>query len=340
MEKDKINIAILTEHRNSFREPMSLGLSEMLIRLGIKHTLFFEGLEDITYCRRPSIGTLFFYKLKKKILKEIRFLKFVFRLREFNIVVLVAHMPSVFYRDLYLVKRLRFFLKGAKMINYDLHYLGKDPESQTLLIEGGHYGIDHFDGYLLGSINNLNENTLPNSYNRVVGFSFLYDTLLNSEIPAKENFVLIDFERKESHLKNLNNTNLLKQILINKGIEFLQLEGNYEREDLIRLFRRSKLFFMTSQESFGLSLIEAQLSGNYIFTPSLRWPMAHIDDDSRLTANFVVYEPEDIIGLEKLILDKLATHETGTVINRINSLQDHFCKGEIGNLDEFLRNLD
>lgn len=319
---------------------MSLGLSEMLTRLDVKHTLFFEGLEDITYCNWPSIGNLFFYKLKKKVLKETRFLKFVMRLRKFNVIVVVANLPGVFYRDLYLVKRLRFFFKRTKIVNYDLHYLGTHPEIQTLLIEGGHYGIDHFDGYLLGSINNLNENTLPNSNNKVVGFSFLYDAFLNSVIPSKEDFVLIDFERKESHLKNLNNTNVLKQILINNGIEFLQLEGDYEREDLIRLFRRSKLFFMTTQESFGLSLVEAQLSGNYIFTPSLNWPMAHIDEDNRLTANFVVYEPEDLIELEELILDKLATHDKDEVINRINSLQGHFCKGEIGNLDEFLRNLN
>lgn len=315
---------------------MSLGLSEMLIRLGIKHTLFFEGLADITYCSCPRVGSFFFYKLKKKILKEARFLKFVFRLRKFSVIVVVSNLPGVFYRDVFRVNLIRKFLKKTKILNYDLHYLGTHPDIQKYLVVHNHYGFRHYDGYLLGSIENYNKNTLQDANYTKIGFSFLKDIYLNTSIPGKGNFVIIDFERKEEHLKNIENTSFIKRVLTAIGINYTQLDGQYDRKELIALFKQSKMFFMTTPESFGLSIVEAQLCGNYILTPSIKWPMAHITKEKVLTENFVIYKSNDDFSLQNIVRKLMAEHDSNKIIARMQSTQPEFYEGNIRNLEEFL----
>ncbi len=341
MEKSKINVAILAEQRNSFRKPMAVGLSAMLASIGIRNEVFYRGLEDITYCKFPKLGVHFLFKLRRKILKEIRFAYFVFKLRRYNVIVVVSNLPGVFYRNLFRINLLRIFFKKCRIINYDLHYLGTHPNWQSELEANGQYNIKHYDGYLLGSVDNFNTNSLPNENYAVIGFNFSQDKIFKLRtIPEKKNLAIIDFERSEAHLKNIEITGFVKKILIKNGIEFIQLEGQYKRNELIDLFKQSKLFFMTTSESFGLSIVEAQIAGNYVFTPSIKWPMAHIKADKSLTDNFIVYNSGDELDLEYKILSALNSHKTTEVVDRINREQNYFTEGDVKALEDFFEKME
>ena len=111
-----MKFAILANSENSFILPMAQGLKRMFDQINIESKIFYNGLDWLTehFPLRCSISV----KLINLIRKSVTY----YRLKDFDVIIVVLNLPKCFSKNLK-VEMLRKIFSDKPIINYDLHYL-------------------------------------------------------------------------------------------------------------------------------------------------------------------------------------------------------------------------
>ena len=306
-----MRIAILANDKNSFVKPLAEGLERMAKSLGERPKIFYDGLEMLSLplemswaSPRAAAGQALRMHGYRKTFHD-----FVARLRDVDLIVVVAHVPSSLTRgSLQNIEALRDLLPNCPIVNYDLVYLPtvakwsgamlrgestglSDAEVRTM--QRGTFGMDRYDWYLV--VSPLSEIPMPDAPQpcSVIGVN-LDDGKLFPE-QGGEFRVLVDFEQTRSDYLSYRKVQL--EALEESGVPYEILNRPLTRDEIRAVYRRTGAFLMAHRESFGLPICELQACGSLIFTPRAEWAGAHwIKKDLRRAGpgqhsrNFVVYE--------------------------------------------------
>jgi hypothetical protein len=297
-------IAILSEDKPGFIQPMSLGLEKMLAALGVKAKIFPQGLVMLNYTPSQKVKNL----LKKTInrVKPGRFLvpqtvslskvtAFETELMAFDMIVVVCPLPTSF--DKSALRRIEHIRQSSNMpiVLYQNYYLATRGSWSKKIFAASGFGLERYDWYLAASL--VSEYPLTGKGHPVStighdlrdGSLFIEPDKLNGK-PYK---VLLDFERKgfEQYRQ------LQIQALQETDTEYTQLKGRYSMAEIRAVYRAHSALFLSSRESFCLPIVENQLCGNDIFIPFKIWTPSHfinkpVDElgEGGLGDNFKVYD--------------------------------------------------
>ncbi len=306
-----MRLAILANDKNSFVRPLAEGLARMATRCGATAEIHYDGLAmlslpvNMTWRSLRSAASTALRLLRNRR----RLSEFVERLRDVDAIVVVAHVPLSLTRDsLKNVELLREMLPGCPIVNYDLVYLPTVEKWGAAMLRGeptglteaalevlgaGSFGMERYDWYLVASA--TSEIPLPPGHQPYspIGIDIEDGTLYPDQ--GGELRVLVDFEQRRKNDRDYRNLQLAAIEM--SGIPFRVLEGQFGRDEIRAIYRKTGIFMMAHRESFGLPICELQACGSLIFTPRPEWAGAHwIKPDVRLagpgfhSGNFVVYE--------------------------------------------------
>jgi hypothetical protein len=121
-----MRVAILANNANSFVKPTAEGLQRMLAQIGLQSTLFYHGLISITVRSKIAADRALNTRVKgavKSVLQEYRFYSLLRRLRQYDVIVIVNHLPSSFRKGFLRDAEIRKFLPNIPIVLYDLAYL-------------------------------------------------------------------------------------------------------------------------------------------------------------------------------------------------------------------------
>ena len=306
-----MHISILANGGHSFNRTIAEGLSRMVIACGGTAEIHLDGLDALAASvridfetPRRAVGTAL------RLVKHRRmFEHFVDRVRESDVIVVVAPVPTSFARGtLRNIERLRDRLPGIPIVNYAHYYLPTIDKWGPAMLRGvetglteadlhnfrrGSFRMSRYDWYLVASVES--EIPLPSGpqpYSRI-GVHIDDGTLFpeqNGELRG-----LIDFAQTRINYPSFRKTQI--DGLERAGIPYRILEGRFTRSEIREIYRRTGVFFLAHRESFGLSIVEVQACGSFVATPKAEWAGAHwIKEDlsvpgpGRLSPNFLVYD--------------------------------------------------
>jgi hypothetical protein len=308
-----MRIAILANDKNSFVKPLADGLARMATELGTRPKVFYEGLAMLSLplgmnwsSPRAAAGQAMRMRKHKKLFDE-----FVDEIRGFDLIVVVAHVPSsLTHGSFQNIEVLRRLMRDCPIVNYDLVYLptvakwsgamlrGEDTglsEADKASMRPGAFGMDRYDWYLV--VSPLSEIPMPDTPQpcSIIGIN-LDDGALHPD-QGGEFRVLVDFEQTRSDYLSFRQVQL--EALQIAGVPFDILDKPMTRDEIRAVYRKTGAFLMAHRESFGLPICELQACGSLIFTPRAEWAGAHwmkadlkMPGPGRHSKNFVVYENE------------------------------------------------
>jgi len=358
-----MKIAIISDNRPSFRKPMGLSLSQMLVRIGVEPILFFDDDFDDLYL--PDFPINFpLIRAKNTVKKALNFFAkekyrtinlnptkhFLKRLKECSAILVVAHMPAS------LSKRHHWYIESIRdqisipIINYDLCFWSTKPPAHLAgLIDDpkrGFAGFNRFDWYIVVS----NMGRFPQNEEvawpvAVVGGDFTNKDLYPDQ---KNTFkVLVDFERSD----HLSERALQLDVLNELKIPYTVLTGQYSHEEIYSIYREHSAYFLAHNESFGLPIVELQICGSYILTPYSIWATSHyinkaVSDpgEGGLSSNFVVYNNDRVTLKTELIRLRNEFYSSkesysSKVIETFSREHAHLRFGDSGKLKEVIEHI-
>jgi len=320
----------------------------MLADCGAQPRVHYDGitqlmrLQSINYSSARSLaGSISKLSSNRKHLS-----RFVEELRGADLIVVVAHVPASFSRSMLPnVEELRHRLPDIPIVNYDLVYMPSlDSWSRVILkdettklsaqdvevFKEGKFGMERYDWYLLASMGGyIPISPEPHPYS-LIGLDIDDGRLFPDQ--QGEFRVLIDFEQLRGKFPEFRKLQL--EALRTAGIKYEMLEGNYSRDEMLAVFRRSSVLMLAHAESFGLPICEAQACGALIFTPDLHWTTAHWlgrDYHERRTPkcspNFVVYE-NDVASLVRALKSAQANFNPHRVRETFLANQPELFRGD------------
>ena len=303
-----MKIAILANKEKSFVRPLAKSLQRMLQELSVEPIIFDRGLSDIKLY--PQSKNYF----KKQLIepyRNFRFHNLISRLKEFDAVIVVGHVPSAFMKYFMRDDLLRQLLPDTPVILYDLVYLPtrgswakylKEGNPEYGISERGHFGLERYDYYLCVSV--VSENPLPEGSHpySLIGVNLDDGTLYPEQ--KNEFIALLDFERSD----HLEERKIQLEALQETNTKYIKLVGSYPISKIREIYRKCSMYFIAHRESFGLPICEVQACGGYIFTPYSNWCPSHwIKEDLKipgtgaLSSNFIVYENSKQKLIEEII---------------------------------------
>lgn len=351
-----MKVAIITDENPSVRNPMGQSLNKMLSKIGITSEVFDDSniqTFPLSRIKKYSIYTKNiikliankFYKKGFKIKDIINTINFIERLENFDAIFVVSHIPWSLSRKshTYIEEIRRRYT--IPIISYDLHFWGTMGnwyiDAQNDPLYGGMTSMDRFDYYAVVSITNIVKlNSAVDWPVAVIGGNFQ-----NSDLFPNQNGrfkALLDFQR----IENTEERNLQIEVLTELNIPFTALDGKYSYSDICKIYSEHSIYFLASQESFGLPIVELQNCGCYIFTPYRSWPLAHYINKSvyehgegELGENFIVYENDKNI-LKNQILAIKEKYEANVVLNNFTKNYPQLRHGNLETLAELMAKID
>ena len=335
-----MRVAILTNNANSYPRPMGLGLQRMLAKGDIDSDVITDGWDRI---QRPPENSLSSFKdiitLKpfRTVINERRKAQFLKKLADYDVIVVVSHMPAAYMRYFLDDEVVRDALAGRPLLLYDLVYLPtrggwtealQKGDSSLGIPEGGHWGIDRYDWHLCVSV--VSEFALPKEPQpcNIIGLDIDDGTLF----PEQDEFrALIDFERPEFAVERRIQIEALERA----EIPYTELKGSYTIAEIRAIYRKSAVYFIAFRESFGLPICEVQTCGGLIATPYSNWVPSHwlkedlhIPGPGRLGANFLIYD-NDVNKLTEMLLKAIAEWNAQIVRQSFFKEYPHYFSGDI-----------
>lgn len=293
-----MRVAILSNQANSFVKPMAEGLHRMFSRIGVQSRIFTLGLRMMEQrVWRPG------WRRRTRLFAMKTLLwPYLASLAPYDVIVVVLNLPNAFLRGNGNIEVLRRLFPRKVIVNYDLHYLATRPPNWLEWLRhggadefgipaGGHFGLERYDWYLLGSV--VSEQELPPGEQpySLIGVDLADGTLY----PEKDRdfLVLVDFERP----KHMPERAVQIQALEAAGTPYRVLNGRFSIADIRAIYRRTSAYLVAHRESFGLPIAEIQACGGKIITPYASWCPSHwLKDDLRQAGegehspNFFVYD--------------------------------------------------
>jgi glycosyltransferase involved in cell wall biosynthesis len=355
-----MRIAILANDKNSFVKPLAEGMQRMATALGARPKIFYDGLAMLSLplgmnwsSPRAAAGQAMRMRRHKKLFDE-----FVEKIREFDLVVVVAHLPSSLTRGSFQnIELLRRFMPECPIVNYDLVYLPTVAKWSGAMLRGeetglsdadkrsmqpGSFGMGRYDWYLVASP--LSEIPMPETPQpcSMIGINLDDGSLYPDQ--GGEFRVLVDFEQTRSDYLSFREVQL--EALRMSGVSYDVLDKPMTRDEIRAVYRKTGAFLMAHRESFGLPICELQACGSLIFTPRAEWAGAHwIKTDlktpgpGRHSRNFVVYE-NDAESLARRLEQARAGFDAAGVRNEFLAAQPQLYYGDQKALGDFLTMVD
>jgi hypothetical protein len=351
-----VKLAILANDKASFVRPLAEGLARMAARCGAEAKIHYDGLAMLSLplqmtwsSPRSAAGTALRLPRNRR-----RFNEFVERIRDADVIVVVAHVPSSLTRDsLRNVETLREMLPTRPIVNYDLVYLPTVEKWGAAMLRGepaglteaalevlgaGSFGMERYDWYLVGSA--ISEIPLPPGHQPYspVGIDIDDGSLYPNQ--RGEFLVLVDFEQRRKNYRAYRELQL--RALEKSGIPFRVLDGRLSRDDIRAIYRKTAVFLMAHRESFGLPICELQACGSLIFTPHSDWAGAHwmkhditVSGPGSHSGNIVVYRNSVDALVEELHAARVAFNPAG-VVKTFAESHPHLFRGNQEVLADFL----
>jgi hypothetical protein len=339
-----MKLAILANAKNSFPRVMAEGLGRMLDRIGVKSSVFYNGLNAIED-RRYLIerGTAFSQLRHAGATWRVK--KLARKWKQYDAIIIVGHNPVAFMRGFWNDHQLRGLLPDTPIVLYDLVYLGTRREWARWLREGnaavgipigGNFGLERYDWYLSTSV--VSEQALPQDKQRLSVIGVDLDDGSLSAGQQNDFVALLDFQRGD----HMNERRTQIQALTEANIKWIELTGAYSISQIRAIYRKCSAYFIAHRESFGLPICELQACGSVVFSPYADWCPSHwMKDDitvagpGRLSDNFRIYENDP-----KLLVAQLREICNGYDPNHVRSVflrhQPQFFHGDLGQLQQFV----
>ena len=341
--------AILTNDLNSFYKPLAEGLSRMLLQLGVKAEVMYEGLDllDYAYSPKPFTGDplRFVSANVRRFRKKGRQDAFLEHLKTFDLVVVVANNPFAFIKDrLSGIERLRSMQPELPIVQYNYSYLpvaGKGGLYQEYFGQGfgiKAFGMERYDHYLMVTASTPQPLPAGKQPLSVIGMHFDDGSLY----PEQEEFVaLLDFPREGKEAERAVVLNALERT----RTKFIELSGSYSIPEIRAIYRKSSAYFVAFLESFGFPICELQACGSLIFSPYESWLYSQsIKEDlarpglGSFNENIRIYGNEPGKLEDALILAQ-STHNPQSVRETFLSSQGSLFRGGLPELEHFVRSL-
>ena len=328
-----MKVAILGNAKNSFVKPLAQGLARMTAACGETAEIHYDGLEILSLPIRMSWASprTAASRAVRMSGNRRRFEGLVARLRDADVIVVVAHVPaSVSRSSLENVEALRERLPDCPIVNYDLVYLptvekwgaamlrGEEVglgEADLRMFAAGSFGMERYDWYLVASVaSEVPMPSGPQPYSRI-GIDLDDGSLYPDQ--QGEPRVLVDFPQSRKNYPAFRDVQICA--LEQSGIPFQVLEGPLDRDQIRTIYRKTGIFFLAHRESFGLPICELQACGSLIFMPRPEWAGAHwiksdpsVAGPGRHSANFVVYQ-----------------NDVGSLVDRLHVVRDSFSPDRV-----------
>jgi hypothetical protein len=303
------NVAIMADNADNFVKPRAEGLARMLSRIGIRSKVFYDGLHFLDL--KPAAPTIDFSgpgSLVRSVLRKINppgeaFLKARWKeLESFDLMVVVETVPTAYLNyHLNRVEEVRERFPKMPIVLYSSIYLSTLGEWIGFLKKGkdyhgfikgsGHFGLERYDWYLIGSA--TTDFPLPKGFQplSVIGCDLDDGSLFpeqNSSFHA-----LLDFERPNHMPERAVQIMALEKT----KTPYTVLHGRYPMAEIRKIYRKTSIYFLAHLEAFGLPIVEVQACGGKVYTPYARWAWAHyqkpdltLAGEGPLSENFVVYK--------------------------------------------------
>ena len=306
-----MRVDILANDRASFIEPMAQGLVRMLRDLGAEPRLHLDGLSHLMRALSIDFSTprSLLGSATKLIGNRRTFSSFVESLRDSDLIVVVAAVPSAFSPAAFPnIEVLRRLLPGTPIVNYDLHYLPmlyswsklilRDEETKLApehlaWFRKGKFGLERYDWYLMVSVGS--HTVLPPGPHP---YSLIGMNIDDGSLYPEQNgefMALLDFDVAQLNYPEFRKIQI--DAVKRAGVKSQRLEGRYSRPDIRAIYRKAGAFLMSRSEAFGLPVSEVQACGSLVLLPDAHWAAAHwlgdnfyVKREPSLTSNFVVYE--------------------------------------------------
>ena len=259
-----MRIAILANDKASFVKPLAEGLARMATSLGARPKVFYDGLAMLSLplgmnwsSARAAAGQALRMRKHKKLFED-----FVERIRNFDLVVVVAHVPSsLTLGSLQNIELLRQLMPECPIVNYDLVYLPTVAKWSGAMLRGeetglseadkasmrpGTFGMGRYDWYLV--VSPLSEIAMPETPQpcSIIGVNLDDGALFPDQ--GGEFRVLVDFEQTRSDYLSFRKVQL--EALQIAGVSFDVLDKPMTRDEIRSVYRKTGAFLMAHRESY------------------------------------------------------------------------------------------
>lgn len=349
-----MKIAIMADTADNFVKPRAEGLNRMLTQMGVSSTVFYDGLFFLDH-KVPETKIRFSgaKELVKSVIHAVnpplkaRFNARWKELAGYDLMVVVETVPTAYLTyHLQRVEEVRARFPDMPIVLYSSIYLSTIGEWVRFLKKGndyhgfikgsGHYGLERFDWYLIGSA--TTELPMPKGFQplTVIGCD-LNDGTLYPEQNGKFR-ALIDFERP-----NYMAERAIQILALEKTkTDYTVLHGRYPMSEIRKIYRQSSIYFLAHLEAFGLPIAEVQACGGKVYTPYSKWAWAHyhkpdltVRGPGTLSENFVVYNNDLDELCSKIEADKKAFNPQQN-LERFRREDGKFLDGDMEQLKAFV----
>jgi hypothetical protein len=349
-----MKIAIMADTADNFVKPRAEGLNRMLTQMGVSSTVFYDGLFFLDH-KVPETKIRFSgaKELVKSVIHAVnpplkaRFNARWKELAGYDLMVVVETVPTAYLTyHLQRVEEVRARFPEMPIVLYSSIYLSTIGEWVRFLKKGndyhgfikgsGHYGLERFDWYLIGSA--TTELPMPKGFQplTVIGCD-LNDGTLYPEQDGKFR-ALIDFERP-NHMAE----RAIQILALEKTkTDYTVLHGRYPMSEIRKIYRQSSIYFLAHLEAFGLPIAEVQACGGKVYTPYSKWAWAHyhkpdltVRGPGTLSENFVVYNNDLDELCSKIEADKKAFDPQQNLV-RFRREDGKFLDGDMDQLKAFV----
>lgn len=347
-----MKIAILANDAATFVKPMADSLAKMFLEIGEEPTVHYNGTHFLRSLTGPQFGNNPLYFLKTVLIDIAKtvvtpFFKFRYKrhllftsfqtleedLSKSEVIIVVTDEPTAFRPVLGIEELRRKF--SVPIVLYTLANVMLWHGTTYKIQKQGGFGLERYDWYLY--ISSIHENPLPRSYDvfSLIGIDLRGNTLYPDQ---KEFFAILDFPRKGFE----NERAIQVQALEETNTCYYQLDRPMPIEEIRKIYRKSCIFFISCEETFGLPIVELQLCGSYIATPYKNWAPSHYINknvyekgEGDLGKNFIVYH-NDKETLKNRIIQIRSDFNPQAVIDKFADVYPHLYQGNIGELQKFI----
>jgi hypothetical protein len=328
-----MKIGLIYEKNDGVKESLFLSLKHMLRNLDVS----FVSIDYIDSISLSPITFSFWNQLKHNLKihrLNLRLYKFqtkaniIRRLRGCDVVIKMNVLPDAFIEGKFDVVNFIRNKLNVPILSYSNYFFGNRSIWPYLLSKMPNkvFGFDLYDYYLCSGEDS--QFSLPETILHpycVIGFNSQGLNIIHTRKESNP-IVVVDFP--QSGFEELRKFQL--SILDEIGCERIVLEKKMSREKLYQIFEKSHVLFISSNESFGVPILEFQLAGGIIYTLPHFLPY-HLINNANYGSNIITYS----IDNRQELIDKLKT--TFSLFNpkaNRNNFENEYPNYFVGNLVE------